>query len=263
MKENIFNLRSRLIIIIALCLILTSHLAGLIVFEDYIKYNYKTDSYYANRVYDFSQIKDIKKRKKMFIDFMSLIIKTENKDVLANRNRIKELRKKNNLTRDELKFINNIEKVYLLDVSENSVGIDWTELLKRVDIIPLELAITQAAIESGWGTSVFAQKANNMYGHWTYKAGTGLVPKKRDKGKKHEIAVFTSVNDSVRKYMLNLNTNRAYKLFRDLRDNMRKSGSELKGEELSAGLVNYSGIGEDYIKMINSIIKDVSNKLEN
>jgi Bax protein len=241
----------------------TVFLSSRIVFEDCASYDYQTDRYYSNRVYDFSEIKDIKLRKKLFIDFMSLIIETENREILMSKDKLKSLSKKNNLTNLELNYINNIEKVYLLEVSEASENINWDELFRRVDVIPTELAITQSAIESGWGTSIFAKKANNMFGHWTYEVGTGIIPSRRDKGQTHEIAIFNSVNDSVKKYMLNLNTNNAYSSFRKLREDFRKSNKELNGERLSPGLISYSGIGHDYIKMINSIIADVIKIMEN
>lgn len=258
MKEYIFNFHFKKIVITVLILIASAYLTCIIVYEDYIKYDYKTDRYYSNRVYDFSKIRSIRLRKKMFVDYMFLIIETENREILANRNELIELKNKNILTSDELDFINNIEKVYKMNLSEKSEDIDWNEMLNRVDIIPKELAITQTAIESGWGTSVFAKKANNMFGHWTYQVGTGLVPTRRDAGQTHEIAIFNSVNDSVKKYMLNLNTNRAYQHLRLLRSELRDANEDIRGEILSAGLLNYSGIGSDYIKMINSIVRDIS-----
>lgn len=262
MKKYIFNYRLK-ILLICLCLFSTVFLFSRIVYEDCVKYDYQTDRYYSNRVYDFSQIKDIKLRKKLFIDFMSLIIETENREILTSKSKLKLLSKKNDLTKLEHNYINNIEKVYLLEVSESSENINWDELFKRVDIIPTELAITQSAIESGWGTSIFAKKANNMFGHWTYQVGTGIIPSRRDKGQTHEIAIFNSVNASVKKYMLNLNTNNAYNYFRKLREDFRKSNIELKGEMLSPGLINYSGVGHDYIIMINAIIADVKKIMEN
>ncbi|MBI9030594.1 glucosaminidase domain-containing protein [bacterium] len=263
MKEYISKLQRKLYFLLAIALILPGFLFGIIADKDYIRYDYETGRYYANKIYDFSKIRSITKRKKMFIDFMSLIIKTENDEVLLNRIRIEELSKKNDLTKDDFNFINNIEKVYLMDISETYQDVDWDELLHRVDIVPVDLAITQAAIESGWGTSGFALEANNLYGQWTYKVGSGIVPKRRDNGHTHEIAKFSSVNDSVKKYMLNLNTNRAYSNFRNLRAELRNMNTELCGVKLSEGLVNYSGIGDEYIIMINSIINDVSKILEN
>lgn len=240
----------------------TGKLEARVVYSDYMSYNYNSDRYISKHIYDFSKISDIKTRKKLFINYMSLIIDTENSEIMANREKLLELKEKKELTQRNLNFINNIEKVYLMQVSESVAEIDWKELLSRVDEIPTELAITQAAIESGWGTSGFAKRANNIFGHWTYKVGSGLVPNERKPGMTHEIAVFDSVNDSVKKYLLNLNTNNAYKRLRVLRSGMRDKNEELRGEVLSAGLQSYSEMGNAYVKMINSMMSDISKIME-
>lgn len=247
--------------IILFFLIYLSHygfLHSVLVYKDYISYNYETNKYFSKRIYDFSLEKDIKSRKKLFCDFMYLVIETENNDIYRNRKEIIRLKEKNRLTLDELNFINNLEKVYKIDISERSENIQWNKLLRRVDIVPKELAISQTAIESGWGTSVFAKKANNLFGHWTYQIGSGIVPSRRDEGQTHEIAIFNSVNDSVKKYMLNINTNSAYKHLRELRAELRSQNKELDGRVLSSGLINYSGVGDTYVKTINLIINDIS-----
>ena len=48
------------------------------------------------------------------------------------------------------------------------------ELLMRVDIVPPSLALAQAADESGWGTSRFAEQGNSLFGQWAW--GKGLKP---------------------------------------------------------------------------------------
>lgn len=256
MKE--FTSNNKITLCVCLLIFGIGSLSGRLVYGDYMKYDYEADRYYSSYIYDFSKTKNIKKRKKLFIDFMSLIIESENRNILNNRYKVQELNQKKTLTSQEHSFINNIEKVYLLEVSTSSKEIDWVELLNRVDIIPKDLAITQSAIETGWGVSEFAKKANNMFGHWTYKIGTGIVPSRRDAGQTHEIAIFNTINDSVVKYMLNLNTNYAYHKFRSIRKDLRESNSELRGDLLSAGLINYSGVGQQYVTMINAIIKDIS-----
>ena len=42
-----------------------------------------------------------------------------------------------------------------------------------MDEIPVSLAIAQAAKETGWGTSRFAQEGNALFGQWTW-SGEGL-----------------------------------------------------------------------------------------
>jgi Bax protein len=61
------------------------------------------------------------------------------------------------------------------------------QLLQRVDTIPPALVLAQAANESAWGTSRFAQMGNNLFGEWTFKPGTGLVPAGRPAGETYEV----------------------------------------------------------------------------
>ena len=55
------------------------------------------------------------------------------------------------------------------------------ELLSRMDVIPVSIALAQAAKESGWGTSRFALEGNAIFGQWTW-TGQGIEP--LEKGKK-------------------------------------------------------------------------------
>jgi Bax protein len=128
-------------------------------------------------------------------------------------------------------------------------------LTLRVDEIPASLALAQAANESAWGTARFAQQGNNFFGQWCFKKGCGIVPKGRDSGKGHEVASFRSPQDSVRSYMMNLNTHNAYISLRNIRQSLRQKGDIVTGNELSHGLNKYSergtAYGEELRKMIN------------
>ena len=44
-----------------------------------------------------------------------------------------------------------------------------------MDVIPISIALAQAAKESGWGTSRFALEGNAIFGQWTWK-GDGIEP---------------------------------------------------------------------------------------
>jgi Bax protein len=134
-----------------------------------------------------------------------------------------------------------------------------TQLLERVDTIPPDLALAQAANESAWGTSRFAQLGNNLFGEWTFKPGTGIVPAGRPPGKTYEVRKFSSLYESIRSYMNNLNSNSAYRLLRNIRHELRKAEKPLAGKDLAKGLLRYSQRGEEYIKEIQMMIRQ--NKL--
>ena len=49
----------------------------------------------------------------------------------------------------------------------------------RMDIIPVSIALAQAANETGWGTSRFALEGNALFGQWTWSK-KGITPKNKD-----------------------------------------------------------------------------------
>jgi len=129
------------------------------------------------------------------------------------------------------------------------------QLLERVDTIPPALVLAQAANESAWGTSRFAQMGNNLFGEWTFKPGTGLVPAGRPAGETYEVRVFSSIYQSIRSYMNNLNRNGAYRKLRRIRAELREKKKQVTGAALSKGLINYSQRGEEYIEEITDMIR--------
>jgi Bax protein len=127
-------------------------------------------------------------------------------------------------------------------------------LLHRVDILPPSLVLAQAAAESGWGTSRFAREGNNLFGQRTFWRGNGIVPIQRRTGETHEVKRFSTLFESVRSYMRNLNTHAAYSKLRDLRAILRRNGRPLNGVQLADGLMAYSTRSSDYIANVRTII---------
>ncbi len=162
---------------------------------------------------------------------------------------------KTSLTEKEQDWILRLSSHYGLkevDVVSNDL---FPKLLNRVDYIPPELALSQAAIESAWGTSRFATKANNYFGQWCYTKGCGLVPKQRSKHQKHEVKKFRSVDHAIYSYLNNLNSGKAYKTMRDMRKKMRTAKKRYNGKELAKGLSNYSEERAKYTHKVQSLIK--------
>ena len=129
------------------------------------------------------------------------------------------------------------------------------ELRKRVDIVPLSLALSQTAEESGWGTSRFAVEGNALFGQWTW--GGGMKPKEqrtRTRGD-HGVAAFESPLESVTSYMLNLNTHHTYESLRDRRAELRANNQPVTGNELAGTLTRYSERGGAYVDTLRSIMR--------
>ena len=124
----------------------------------------------------------------------------------------------------------------------------------RMDEVPVSLALAQAAKETGWGTSRFAQEGNALFGQWTW-SGEGLKPKEADESEGHKVMKFNVLQASVRAYQRNLNTHRTYKEFRLARAQLRDAGEPLDSIILSKYLNKYAETGEQYVKILQKIIK--------
>ena len=127
------------------------------------------------------------------------------------------------------------------------------QLMERIDTVPDSLVLVQAAKESGWGTSRFAVEGNNLFGQRCYEAGCGLAPKGRS-APSFSIKTFTSVEDSVRGYLHNLNTHALYAEFRRVRSEQRAKGSPLDSLELAETLTAYSEQRSAYVREIKAMI---------
>jgi Bax protein len=198
----------------------------------------------------FYKIKDIDRVKKRFVHIMLPVIEAENNKILKEREFIENTLKKN------IFLINssNISKLIKLQKKYKiSKLYDLKSYLKRIDIIPSSLALSQAALESGWGKSRFVKEANNLFGQWTY-SGVGIVPEQRDEGATHRIRVFRDLEDSVANYMLNLNIGWAYSEFRKKRLELREKDEVLDGFTLSETMLLYSIQGQTYVNNIKKVM---------
>ncbi len=203
---------------------------------------------------EYYQIEDNAKQKEEFIREMKILVDKGNDEIKKDREFITNFFAK--AVPDAFRGLNYANVGYLISL-RNKYGIeslfDRDEYFKRIDVIPTSLALSQAALESGWGKSRFAREANNLFGHWSY-SGVGLMPQNRAIGKTHMIRIFSSLQKSVNSYMLNLNTNDAYITFREKRLQSRNNGKNFGGMEASKTMGNYSELKEEYIKMIKEMI---------
>lgn len=198
---------------------------------------------------DMTGIKNSHDKKQRFFNFMQPIINAENARILSLRNELLRAKKHNN----NKKFVARIAKSY--SVEGYAEKENWNKLLERVDIIAAELVLAQSANESAWGQSRFAKQGNNFFGQWCYNKGCGMIPAQRSKDAHHEVAQFSSVNDSVRSYIKNLNTGRAYAKLRKIRAHQRLSGTAADAIAQAAGLANYSERRQQYVSEIKALIR--------
>jgi Bax protein len=194
-----------------------------------------------------------------FISTLLPHIEKENQRLLALRKDVEslldELDAGNPLGRKEQQLLAELAKHYRVKQDLLTSEVARAELLRKIDIIPSSLSLAQAANESAWGQSRFAQEANNLFGIWTYDKEKGLVPRKREQGKKHLVRIFDDVGESVRYYMHTLNSHPAYARLREIRMDLRVSGKTIDGHKLATGLEKYSAKGQQYIDIIQSLIR--------
>lgn len=208
---------------------------------------------------DFDAIEDISERKQAFFEFLAPLVMAENARVLEQRARLLDLAGKlragERIGWLDRRWLGQLAEEYAVDRDPDSPLESIEPLERRVDAVPVSLALVQAATESGWGRSRFATEANNLFGHWCYQPGCGLVPERRNAGAGHEVAAFDSVADSVERYLRNLNTHAAYAPLRAIRARMRRNGESPTAMALADGLIRYSERREDYVAEIKTVIR--------
>lgn len=209
-----------------------------------------------DRLPDFSVYTDVSEKKNAFFETLYPVVEYENQKILAVRDEVLALQRIGTakLKPKQSKRLLALGKRY--KVKSDTLDSKYVNrLLARIDYIPPSLVLTQAAIESGWGSSRFSKEGNNLFGQWCFKKGCGMVPSSRDEDKGHEVARFATVNASVRAYLHNLNTNRPYEALRKKRAEMRQNNQPIKGSPLAKTLSKYSEEGDVYINKLISFIE--------
>ena len=203
--------------------------------------------YFTQFPRDLDNLQNVQLKKETFIKIVLPLIVAENEKILDDREKLKNL--------SEKKYTSDLEKQWLRQkLLEYKVKKgDLNKLMFRMDIIPVSIALAQAAKESGWGTSRFALEGNAIFGQWTWD-GQGIAPLKRDGDKSHKILKFPILRASVKAYKNNLNTHKSYIKFREKRKELRNKNRNITGLALTSTLKNYAQTGSEYTKILNQII---------
>ncbi|MEN2282615.1 glucosaminidase domain-containing protein [Algoriphagus sp. SE2] len=197
-------------------------------------------------------------KKRMFFRGLAPMILRANELIMIDRNHLKNIRlsfNENKMSDDDNKWILKLAKLYKVELNENGITTSTLdELWEKVDIVPLSLALAQAAEESGWGTSKFADKGNALYGQWTWGENAITPEKQRKELGNYGIATFETLQQSISAYMLNLNTHKAYTSLRSKRAELRTKDQKITGHILAGQLTKYSERGEEYVKGLRSLM---------
>jgi uncharacterized FlgJ-related protein len=199
---------------------------------------------------DVSSSLPVKTKKNIFFRVMAPLILMSNEAITKERQQLL----KGKLNSPSTIALAQRYKVLNKEVSELSKA-QYQELLKRVDIIPVSLALAQAAEESGWGTSRFSSEGNAFFGLWDF-SGKGMAPaQQRKELGNYGLARYETPLDSVKGYMYNINIGHAYEKFRNKRFELRKNKQKITGWELAKTLDKYSERGQAYIDGLHAMMK--------
>ncbi|MDC1344071.1 glucosaminidase domain-containing protein [Pelagibacteraceae bacterium] len=197
---------------------------------------------------EIGKIENTKKRKDLFIQIILPLVINENNNIKLDRINLFNILNKNKNTNTEQEWLNVKFKQY------GVINKDLSTLKIRMDEVPVSMAIAQAAKETGWGTSRFAQEGNALFGQWTW-SGEGIKPANAEDDSTHKVMRFKILQASVKAYQRNLNTHSSYKDFRSARAELRDEGKKLDSMILTEYLDKYAETGKEYVKTLQQIIR--------
>jgi uncharacterized FlgJ-related protein len=200
-------------------------------------------------------------KKRIFFRSLAPLVLRSNEFILRDRARLEQIRDSwtgpGGLDAEDRQWLAELAVAYgVADDVEAAVDrAALDELMLRVDIVPVSLALAQCAEESGWGTSRFAAEGNALFGQWSWD-GQGIKPQQQREGMgDYRIAAFETPLQSVMAYMRNLNTHAAYAGLRARRAELRAKGERMSGWELAKALDKYSERGPAYVESLHGIMR--------
>jgi len=152
------------------------------------------------------------------------------------------------------KKISNFDSTFIVAMKHKYETDSIIELKRKIYPHPVSLALTQAVLESGWGTSSIFRNGNNIFGIMSFSSddSRSLIQFQTGDDERY-LRTYSSVIESVEHYYLLISKLSSYKRFRQKR---------WEGES-SSELLLYMGSyheSDQYAEMAQSII--ASNNLE-
>jgi Bax protein len=153
------------------------------------------------------------------------------------------------------KSISEIDSIFLNSLKQRYETDSLSELRKRIYPHPVSLALAQAALESGWGTSNIFRNGRNIFGVMSFSSedSRSLIQYTEGDDERY-LRTYSSIKESVEHYFQLIATVSSYKKFRQ----KRWEGSA--SSQLVKYLSRYHDSTDQYAEMAQSII--ASNNLE-
>ena len=199
---------------------------------------------------------EVKVKKQVFFRVLAPLTLQCNEEVLEDRGRLQTMLKglPDGINSDDENWLREMAADYRVESEEINPEF-FQELLTKVDIIPVSLALAQSAEESGWGTSRFAAEGNALFGQWAW-GKDAMKPKEQREGMgDYGLRKFDTPIESMCAYIQNLNTHPAYADLRKRRAELREAGKPITGQELANTLTKYSERGAEYVETLQSLMR--------
>lgn len=199
---------------------------------------------------DLGALESVEQRKELFLGSVLPLVLLANEEVREQRERLLRLRALiaagEELEVADAAWLSALALHYRLEEE------DLEELALRVAEVPVSLALAQAVVESGWGTSQLTRDGNALFGQRAWGADAFVLPVAG--GGREGFRSFDDLMGSVRAYLLNLNTHGRYREFRQRRAAMLAAGEPLDGLGLVATLERYAE-APNYAGFLRSVIR--------
>lgn len=211
---------------------------------------------------DFNGKKTISDDKMVFLDQIIRASQYSNYQIVQDRNELDKtttsFSKSGVVTKYQLSKLKKIMLKYGIEKELESsdtelIATVLDDLVYRVQVVPVRLALAQAILESAWGESRFAKEGNSYFGIHCYTEGCGMSFGNSDT--KEFVKTYDSMQASVEDYMLFLNTKNGPKKFRNERY-LYFSSEEPNINDLARSLDSYSEIGGKYQKILSDLFNN-------
>jgi Bax protein len=162
---------------------------------------------------DFRQM-DPEVRKKQFINYLLPSIVITRERLMEDLHHIEFIEEKMN----HKKKIYPDDSIFLASMMVKYKTDSILELKKRIYPHPVSLALSQAVLESGWGTSSIARKGHNLFGVLSFSPDDSRLKMQLNDSKDDiYLRTYNSIIESVEHYYLLISRVSSYKKFREQR----------------------------------------------
>ncbi len=180
----------------------------------------------------------VNEKKKKFFEMMLPAILVAKKELAYKLDKVINISSKPTITHEETLFIDELKEKY------KAKNIEM--LQSRLHTFPVCIVLAQAAIESGWGTSVFFVEANNPFGLWSFDPNQ---PRMKATGNNVYVRKFSNLEQAIDAYYTTLATAGPFTSFRSARLEINNP------YELVNYLIDYSQRREAYVEEVKGIIR--------